>query len=163
MPTYLEVPALQELLAAGGTDYTGTAASLPVEELAERIAVAEQQVDAKLIVAGYTTPLLTPGGLVPPLIAELTGAIAAYLADLQYRRNVPQDDGAPVVVRYKWATSILGQLGTRLLVVPGVDQDLAKRGQGSEAVVAVEAYEGRLFGPEIADPYAALGPPGRRY
>lgn len=152
MPTYLQVPALQELLAAGSDDHTGTAASLPVTELEERILAAEQQIDAKLAVAGYTVPLLTPAGEVPALLAELTGAIAAYFADLQYRRNVPHEgDLAPVIQRYKWATGILSQLGTRLLVVPGVDQDPAKRGQGGEAVVTIEAYTGRLFGPEIAD------------
>jgi hypothetical protein len=150
--TYLSVENLQELLAAGRTDHTGTAASLPAEELEERINAAEQQIDAKLLVAGYEVPLLAPGGTVPPLLSELCGAIAAYFADLEYRRGVPHEgDLTPVIQRYKWATGILTQIGTRLLVVPGVEQDPAKRGQGGEAVIAIEPYIGRLFGPEIAD------------
>lgn len=153
MPTtYLSVENLQELLAAGRDDFTGTAASLPVTELEERILAAEQQVDAKLAVAGYDVPLFLTTGGVPPLISELTGAIAAYFADLEYRRNVPHEgDLTPVIQRYKWATGILAQLGTRLLVVPGVEQDPAKRGQGGEVVVAIENYAGRMFGPDIAD------------
>ncbi len=152
MPTYLEVTDLKELLSYDGAA-TGTAATLPDLELEERILAAEQQIDAKLMVAGYEVPLLTPEATVPPLISELTGAIAAYMADLQYRRNVPHDgnDNAPVILRYKWATGILSQLGTRLLVVPGVEQDPAKRGQGGQAVEVIQPYEGRLFGPDIAD------------
>ena len=97
-------------------------------------------------------PLFTPTGAVPPLVSELTGAIAAYFADLEYRRNVPHEgDLTPVIQRYKWATGILAQIGTRLLVVPGVEQDPPKRGQGAEVVVGIEPYGGRLFGPEIAD------------
>lgn len=152
MPTYLQVTDLQELLAAGRTDYTGTAASLPATELEERILAAEQQVDAKLAVAGYTVPLLTLDGTVPPLLSELTGAIAAYFADLQYRRSVPHEgDLTPVIQRYKWAVSTLTQIGTRLLIVPGVEQDPAKRGQGGEVVEVISSYDGRMFGPEIAD------------
>jgi hypothetical protein len=161
VPTYLEVTDLKELLSYDGNPI-GTAASLPDPELEERILAAEQQIDAKLTVAGYTVPLLTPEGAVPPLISELTGAIAAYFADIQYRRNVPHDgnDNAPVILRYKWATGILSQLGTRLLVVPGVEQDPAKRGQGGQVVEVIEPYAGRLFGPDIADvgPYRPADP-----
>jgi hypothetical protein len=160
VPTYLEVTDLKELLSYDGTA-TGTAASLPDPELTERILAAEQQVDAKLAVAGYDVPLYLTTGGVPPLISELTGAIAAYFADLQYRRNVPHDgnDNAPVILRYKWATGILSQLGTRLLVVPGVEQDPAKRGQGGQAVEVIQPYEGRLFGPDIADVGPRLSDP----
>lgn len=152
MSTYLDVGQLQELLSYDGVP-TGTAASLPEPELQERIAAAEQQIDATLLVAGYTVPLLTTEATVPPLLAELTGAIAAYLADLQYRRNVPHDgnDNAPVVQRYRWATGILTQLGANAMVVPGVDQEPSERGEGAVVVDVIDTYDGRMFGPEIAD------------
>lgn len=152
MPTYLTVPALQAILAAGRDDHTGTAASLPDEELASRIDAAEQVVDGQLARAGYTVPAATTDGTTPPLVAELTGAVAAYLADLQYRRNkAHENDSAPVLLRYQWATQLLEQIGERLIVVPGLVQDLAKRGEGAEAVAAFESYSGRMFGPDIAD------------
>jgi hypothetical protein len=153
VPTYLTVAQLQAVLAAASADHTGTAASLPTADLEDRIEAAEQTVDAKLLVAGYDVPLLLiEGGGVPPLISELTAAVAAYFADLQYRRNKAHDsDDAPVLLRYRWAISVLAQIGTRLLVVPGVVQDPAKRGQGAEAVSAVESYDGRMFTPEIAE------------
>lgn len=156
MPTYLTVTDLQEILSAGGQT-TGTAASLPPEVLTDRIAAAEQVVDARLAVAGYATPALLPDGGVPPLVAELTGAIAAYLADLVYRRGKAHEStSAPVLLRYQWATTTLGEIGERILVVPGVEQDLSQRGPGAEAVEAIEPYPGRMFGPEIADVWPRL-------
>lgn len=152
MPTYLTVTDLQDILSAGGQATTGTAASLPVEVLADRLAAAEQVVDARLAVAGYTTPTLLPDGGVPPLVAELTGAIGAYLADLVYRRGKAHEStSAPVILRYQWATTTLGEIGDRILIVPGVEQDLSQRGPGAEAVEAIEPYEGRLFGLDIID------------
>jgi hypothetical protein len=149
--TYLDVAGLRELLSHDGV-HTGTAASLDPTTLEDHILVAEQQVDAKLAVAGYDVPLFMLDGNVPPLIVGLTGAVAAYHADLQYRRGKPHEgDLTPIIQRYRWATGILAQIGTRLLIVPGVEQDPAKRGQGGEAVEAIESYEGRMFTPEIAD------------
>lgn len=142
---------LQAILSAGGQP-TGTAASLPTATLEDRIAAAEQAVDAKLAVAGYTVPLLRADGKPPPLVVELTGAVAAYLADLVYRRGkAHESDLAPVLQRYRWATTTLADIGTRLLLVPGVVRDVAARGTGGVAVEAVESYQGRMFGPGIAD------------
>lgn len=149
---YLSVPQLQAVLSHDG-QHTGTAASLSPTVLAERIDAGQGEVDGRLAAAGYTVPFDDAG--VPPLVRDLVGAVAAYLADLTYRRGkAPSGELDPVLQRYRWATGLLDKIGAGTALVPGVPAPgggSATDERGVEVVAAIDTYDGRLFGTDILD------------
>jgi hypothetical protein len=143
---YVSVPALQELLSRD-QQHTGTAAALAPAVLAERVATAQREVDARLAAAGYS-PFTDP---VPDLVVDITAAIAAYLADLTYRQNkAPTSQLDPVLQRYQWAQRLLADIAANRAVIPGVDPpgEPAAGDGGADVVAVIQPYEGRLFAPD---------------
>lgn len=140
---YISVDALKDTLSTSG-DPTGTAGSLAREILTEKIETAQGQVDARLAAAGYAVPFTTA----PPLVRDITGAIAAYLADLTYRRGkAPASQLDPVLQRYQWANGLLDAIAKGTALVPGVDAPdrSVPEGSGAVAVVAINTYDQPLF------------------
>jgi Protein of unknown function (DUF1320) len=110
--------------------------------LEDRIDTAQQQVDGRLAMAGYTVPF--PGSA-PKLVRDLVGAIGHYLADLTYRKGkAPASELDPILQRYRWALSQLDAVagdtrGNRTALIPGVPAPESQVETGSGAVV-VAAY-----------------------
>lgn len=95
--------------------------TLDEENIAAAIFDAQSEIDAKLATR-YTVPF-SP---VPDLIKRITVAIAAYLADLNFRENRDmQSEMNPVLARYQRAIALLGNLSTGEAIIPqdGSDPD----------------------------------------
>lgn len=112
----------------------GTAAELSDEALQQAIDAAQVTIDSRLAVR-YAVPFTAP---LPPEIGPIAIAIAAYLADLQYRQSVNTEAQDPVARRYQWATDLLSKLanGAASLSLTA----------SSAGVFPVGPYEGQLFG-----------------
>lgn len=122
-------------------DVEGTPADLEDAQLTVSIQAASAQVDGALT-RRYTVPFDDP---CPDLVHELVVAIAAWLAQLTWRRDVDVTDRDPIQLRYEWATGILTQLAAGAIDLPGAtpgsDGPPERRG-----VVAVQPGPGRMFG-----------------
>lgn len=121
-------------------DVTDTPADLDDTKLEASIQAASAQVDGALA-RRYNVPF----DPCPDLVHELVVAIAAWLAQLTWRRDVDVTERDPIQLRYQWATGILGQLAAGDIDLPGEtpgsDGPPERRG-----VVAVQPGAGRLFG-----------------
>lgn len=108
---YVDVSELQSVLTAvdspNDDDYQGTAAELDETLLEIAIEDAQAQVDTALNKL-YTTPFSEP----PVLIKAITRAIAAFNADVIFRKSTvyPQLNGNPLYIRYQWALNMLEQI-----------------------------------------------------
>lgn len=125
----------------------GTAASLGDDELIGHIATAAAEVDAALAGGGYRLPL----AVVPPLVAEVTAALAAWHADMAYRGGKPPEQNAPVMLREQWARKLLDGWATGRRAIPGLD-DTGTRSGDVALGAPVNPYAGRLFDPVPPEP-----------
>jgi phage gp36-like protein len=126
------------ILAPEGNPDPSTAAGLSDVELQEAIDEGASEINARLG-SRYSVPF---AGAVPTLIEKLNRDIAAYLANLVYRRGDPLDVDDPVRLRYNRARDLLNQLAkgeVSLLGEAGIVE-----GEGAEAFV-VNPYDGNLF------------------
>lgn len=88
--------------------------TLDEENIAAAIADAQSEIDARLATR-YTVPFAP----VPDLIKRITIAIAAYLADLNFRETRDMEsEFNPVYQRWQRAVTLLGQLSTGEAVIP---------------------------------------------
>lgn len=124
MAQYCDLDDIRDVLtrdaAASGED-ANNGSTLDEENLAAARSDAQDEIDAKLALR-YTVPFAP----VPDLIKRITIAIAAYLADLNYRENRDmQTELNPVLQRYNRAIALLGQLSTGEAIIPpdGSDPD----------------------------------------
>jgi len=117
---------------------TGTAADLEDDKLDLAITDASAEVDGYLS-ARYTVPF-TP--TYPPLVVSITRAIAAYLADLNYRQNVDYDTPLdPVYLRYQRAKDTLEKLSDGRMQLPDVDDGEPPTAEG----LYINPYSGTMF------------------
>lgn len=146
---YTSVADVRQVLSPGGStaETLGTAASLGSDQIAESIAEAANEINARLA-SRYDLPFAAP---VPRLVASLNRDIAAYLATLVYRRGVPVAPGDPIALRYDRAQKLLA--GAASGTIELVEESGAGVGDSAEAAVE-NLYEGDLFGPSDFD----LGP-----
>lgn len=139
--SYTSISALRQVLAPdGSTDVTlGTAASLSDAELQEAIDEAAAEINARL--AGrYSVPLTAPA---PVIVEKINRDLAAYMATLVYRRNIPLPAEDPIRLRYARALDLLKGIGSGVIELT---TDTGALGQSSEAyVVNTIGYEGDLF------------------
>ena len=124
MAQYCDLDDIRDVLtrdaAASGEDQNN-GSTLDEENLAAARVDAQDEIDARLALR-YTVPFAP----VPDLIKRITIAIAAYLADLNYRENRDmQTELNPVLQRYTRAQTLLGQLSTGEAIIPqdGSDPD----------------------------------------
>lgn len=136
VPGYTTVDDLRLALSPGGTTDPGTAAVLADGELADAIAEAQQEVDARLSDRGAPFPT----DAVPGLVAQITRDLAAFKATLVHRKGHPVDVSDPVRLRYDHALALLRQLGTGEVDLPGTDDET-----GPGAAVLLNPYEGAMF------------------
>jgi phage gp36-like protein len=124
-------------LAPDPTQPAGTAGELSDATLEDRIASASAQVDAALN-ARYAVPFT----VVPRLVADITTAIASYLAELTYRKSVDVIPTDPLYLRYQWASVLLGQLSSGKADLPIDGPTPAPRERGS---APIQPYSGEMF------------------
>lgn len=95
------------MLARDSAQPDGTGASLSDIQIDDQISEADQEIDGRLIGA-YKIPFAAP---VPVIITSISRDIAAYLCDLIFREvRDYQGEQNPVVLRYKRAQTLLGQI-----------------------------------------------------
>lgn len=129
----------------------GSPGELDDGALAERVAAASAQVDAALS-ARYLVPFTDP---CPRLIADITAAIAAWLAALTYRRSVDIEERDPLQLRYVWATDLLKAIAAGAADLPVDPNAPATAPHGAAVRNTVPA----LFG--LDDFGLSYGPTGR--
>ena len=118
MALYCDLDDIRDVLtrdaALTAPEEQNNGSTLDEENLAAARSDAQDEIDARLALR-YTVPFAP----VPDLIRRLTIAIAAYLADLNFRENRDmQTELNPVRLRYDRAQTILGQLSTGEAVIP---------------------------------------------
>lgn len=149
---YTTVADLRDALApvGGGQQGAATAAALTDAELLDQIVEAGREIDARLA-DRYTVPF--PLDAVPPLVAQLTRDVAAYLATLTHRRFQALDDRHPVVLRYRRAQGILGDLQAGRASLEGGGPSSVPAADADATVV--NQWEGDLFSLDDAGIYTA--------
>lgn len=142
---YATPEQVREALAPVRDRRQGTAAMLEEPVIAEQVAIASQQVDGALASSGIDTPLT---GEVPPLVAAVTVAVAAYLCDLIYLQGVAHDNElVPVIQRYRWAQGLMGAWAKGAQLPPGLTPNTGAGGD-IEIGQGINPYPGRLFHPD---------------
>jgi phage gp36-like protein len=136
------------ILAAEGNTDPSTAASLSDEELQEAIDEGAVEINARLG-SRYSVPF---AGAVPSLIEKMNRDIAAFMANLVFRRGNPVDVDDPVRLRYNRARDLLNQLAKGEVELLGASGPIAA--SSSEVAVENVLYDGNLFALEDFD----LGP-----
>lgn len=141
MTVYATPADVRTVLTADDTDLTGTAAGMVDVKLQVEIDAAQAEVDARL--AGrYAVPFV----VVPPLVHSITVDIAAYRANLMYRRSQDLTAEDPMVLRYTNAQTLLGLLASGAADLPGVGSGDGNSTGGTATVR--NQYEGKLFSPD---------------
>lgn len=125
MALYCDLDDIRDVLtrdaALTAPEEQDNGSTLDDENLAAARSDAQDEIDAKLALR-YTVPFVP----VPDLIKRITVAIAAYLADLNFRETRDmQTELNPVLQRYNRAIALLGQLATGEAIIPrdGSDPD----------------------------------------
>lgn len=114
---YCDLDDIRDVLtrdAAASAEDQNNGSTLDEENLAAARSDAQDEIDARLALR-YTVPF-SP---VPDLIKRITIAIAAYLADLNFRENRDmQTELNPIYQRWQRAVALLGQLSTGEAIIP---------------------------------------------
>lgn len=159
MAQYCDLDDIRDVLtrdAAASVEDQNNGSTLDEENLAAARLDAQDEIDARLALR-YTVPF-SP---VPDLIKRITIAIAAFLADLNFRETRDmQTELNPVLQRYTRAQTILGQLSTGEAVIPpdGSDPTPPDTGAGVR-VAAVYSRPGLVsacdfdIAPRVTSPY----------
>ena len=135
--SYVTPDDVREVLNSSGSTTDGTAASLSDQVLQNHIDEAQSQVDG-ILRGTYDVPL----DPVPKLISSITAVVAAYIADLDYRKNKPYtSQQSPILLRYQRASTLLTQVGNGSITLD-VDPTQAEDSNG-EALNPM--YPGDLF------------------
>lgn len=117
MPVYCELDDIRDVLtrdAAVSADLQNNGSTLDEENLAAARSDAMSEIDSRLALR-YGVPF-SP---VPALVKSLCIAIAAWLADLNFRESRDMESELnPVYQRYQRAEAILGQLSTGEAIIP---------------------------------------------
>lgn len=158
MAQYCDLDDIRDVLtrdaAASGED-ANNGSTLDEENLAAARLDAQDEIDAKLALR-YTVPFAP----VPDLIKRITIAIAAYLADLNYRENRDmQTELNPVLQRYNRAQAILGQLSTGEAIVPPNGSDPGNPPDTGSGIRVASSYSRP---PLVSVCDFDIGPPLRR-
>jgi len=137
VPVYCEIDDVRDVLTRdAAADEQNNGSTLDEENLQAAIADAQSEIDAKLALR-YTVPF-SP---VPDLIKRICVAIAAYLADLNFRENRDmQSDLNPVFARYQRAIALLGNLSTGEAVIPPDGSDPENPPDTGSGVRVAAAY-----------------------
>lgn len=144
---YVTPQQVREVLAPDGEDPDGsTAASMDDAALETAITEAADEVDAALV-GRYTVPF----PVAPSLVQTVTRDLAAYGAELTFRRGDPLPRDHPVALRYARAVANVTGLSKGTLTL-----DVATAPSSGGAVV-VNPYEGQMFG--LEDFALQQGPP----
>lgn len=122
-------------------DVLATPGDLDDVKLDAAVQSASAQVNSKLALR-YAVPFPDP---CPDLVHEIVVAVAAWLAQLTWRRDVDVTERDPQQLRYQWAVALLADLASGAADLPGADpgQDGPAERRG---VVAVQPGVGRVFG-----------------
>jgi len=139
---YTTLQAVRDVIAGQGDSSDGTAASLDDTAIAEKIAIAQAQVDESLL-GNYTVPFTD--GDVPPSVQDITATIAAYLCDLSYRQNKAYTTSqTPILLMYQRAVDRLKALSNGTSLLPDKYSDGGTHG---DDVTVVNQYTTPMFGP----------------
>lgn len=126
-PVYAQPEDVRYLLSTDRARRSGTAATLDDPNLTGHLVDAEAEVNSALAAGGYSSPL-TP---TPPLVKAVTLAIAAWLADLQYRGGKAHESRMdPVVQRYDRAQTLLKGWASGKVPVPGAPPPASSSASG---------------------------------
>lgn len=150
---YTTPAAVQLVLARDRDQYESTAASLSTPQLEEAIKSAEAEVNSRMALQ-YVVPFAaTPD--TPPLIAEITRDIAAFMADLNYRQDTDYtSDNEPMLLRHRRAQGLLEMLVAGSIVLVGVEVNTPPESLSGSNAKAFNSYQGDLFNLDDFD----LGP-----
>lgn len=136
---YSTVTDVRKALTAGASaDDTTTASEIEDLQMQDAITEADAQIDGALALL-YAVPIVTP----PALIKMISRDLAAYLITLTWLGNIELDDRHPVNLRYKRALSLLEQLQSGSMILPGVptpDPDTTRNDP-----VVENPYDGVMF------------------
>lgn len=134
---YVTPGEIRAVLAPDPSQPSGTPGELSDSTLESRIATAEAQVNAALG-ARYTVPFVDPP---PRLVVDITGAIAAYLAALTYRKSVDITATDPLNLRFQWAVGLLAALNAGKADLP-IAAGVPTRATGA---AVIQPYTGEMF------------------
>jgi phage gp36-like protein len=143
---YTTPEAVQFVLARDLDQYDSTAASLETGQLEDAIRSAQAEVDARLAMQ-YKVPFNAfPNS--PPLVAEITRDIAAFLADLTYRQDVDYtSDNEPMLLRWRRAQGLLEMLVLGTITLTGAETNPTEPVERPASTTTVHnKYQGELFG-----------------
>lgn len=144
---YTDVETVRLVLSSDAEETGGTAADLSDPQIQFEIDSSQAIVDSYLATT-YNTPFT---GSVPFLIKSICTDIAAYRADLNFRKSREYDsENMPIIRRYKAAMAMLQDLRKGVQTL-SVDRDDALSG-GS---IVVHQYELPIFD---LDPDSVNGP-----
>ena len=159
-PVYCILDDVRDVLtrdAAASAEDQNNGSTLDEENLAAAIDDAQAEIDSRLALR-YTVPF-SP---VPDLIKRICVAIAAYLADLNFRENRDMaSELNPILQRYQRAQALLGQLSTGEAIIPpsGTDPDNPPDTGSGTRVVAAYSRPGLVdpcdfdIMPRVTSPY----------
>ena len=142
---YTSVEAVLSILVRDVDDVDSTAASLSTGQIEDAIESAETEVDAKLA-HEYQVPF-PEEDQTPPLIRDITRDIAAFLADLTFRRDADYtSDNEPMLMRHRRAQELLALLSSGNIELQGalpIGGEVP--GPSTKPVVKNAGYYGNLF------------------
>jgi phage gp36-like protein len=140
--TVYATPAdVRTILTNDDSDTTGTAAGMVDSKLQVEIDAAQAEIDARL-----ANRYQTPFAAVPPLVHSICVDIAAYRANLLYRKSQDLTSEDPMVLRYTNAQALLGLLASGAADLPGVGSGDGNSTAGTATVR--NQYVGKLFSPD---------------
>lgn len=141
MTVYATPEDVRTILTNDDADLSGSAAGMVDVKIQVEIDAAQAEIDARLA-NRYVTPFVA----VPPLIKTITVDIAAYRANLLYRRSQDLTAEDPMVLRYTNAQTLLGLLASGAADLPGVGVGDGNSTAGTATVR--NPYRGKLFSPD---------------
>lgn len=155
--SYTTPEVVQLVLARDIDQYDSTAAGLSTPQIEEAISNAQNEVDAKLALQ-YKVPFKDFPDC-PPLVAEITRDIAAFLADLTFRQDVDYtSENEPMLLRWRRAQELLQMLVVGSIQLTGVDVN-EPVARPSVRPTSINTYDGQMFSLRDFD----LGPERPRY
>jgi phage gp36-like protein len=136
--SYATIQSVRTALSAGGVLDGTSAASLPDEDVQDKIDEADALIDGYLT-ARYSLPI---AGTVPPIIKMISRDLAASYATITYLGSLPLQPTHPVQIKAASAMATLEKIrtGDVMLPLPGAGSE-----QRTDNPAVENAYEGNMF------------------
>jgi phage gp36-like protein len=136
--SYATIQSVRTALSAGGVLDGTSAASLPDEDVQDKIDEADALIDGYLT-ARYSQPI---AGTVPPILLMISRDLAASYATITYLGSIPLQPTHPVQIKAASAMATLEKIrtGDVMLPLPGAGSE-----QRTDNPVVENAYEGNMF------------------